>query len=59
MENIHMRDQIDTTRAESPLRKAEGAIEINTTHITIDEQVDAVVQLAINRILAPNSLVRG
>jgi cytidylate kinase len=53
MENIHMRDQIDTTRVESPLRKAEGAIEINTTHITIDEQVDAVVQLAINRILAP------
>ncbi|NBP68501.1 MAG: cytidylate kinase, partial [Cytophagia bacterium] len=54
MENIHMRDQIDTTRVESPLRKADDAIEINTTHITIDEQVDAVVQLAIGKMVQSN-----
>lgn len=52
MENIHMRDQIDTTRAESPLRKADDAIEISTTHITVEEQVDMVVQLAVSKILA-------
>ncbi len=51
MENIHMRDQIDTTRAESPLRKADDAIEINTTHITIDEQVEEVVRQASSKII--------
>lgn len=48
--NIQQRDKIDTTRAESPLRKADDALEIDTTHITIDEQVDEVVRLALNRL---------
>jgi CMP/dCMP kinase len=51
IENIKRRDRIDTTREESPLRKAENAIVIDTTHITIDEQVDEVVRLAFSRIL--------
>ncbi len=51
IENITQRDQIDTTRAESPLRKADDAIEIDTTHITIDEQVDEVVRMAFTRML--------
>lgn len=51
MENIHMRDKIDTARAESPLRKADNAVGIDTTHITLDEQVDEVIRLAISRIL--------
>ncbi len=52
IENIRMRDQIDTTRAESPLRKATDAIEIDTTHITLDEQVEEVVRYAVSSILA-------
>lgn len=55
MENIHMRDKLDTTRAESPLRKADDAIELDTTHITLDEQVDEVVQLALGRIFRTTS----
>jgi CMP/dCMP kinase len=51
IENIKRRDRIDTTREESPLRKADKAIVIDTTHITIDEQVDEVVRLAFARIL--------
>lgn len=51
MENIHMRDQIDTTRSESPLRKADDAIGIDTTHITVGEQVEEAVRLAISKIL--------
>jgi len=51
MNNIRMRDEIDTTRAESPLRKANDAIEIDTTHITIDEQVEEVIRYSISRIL--------
>lgn len=52
IENIKSRDLIDTTRAESPLRKADDAIEIDTTFITIEEQVDEVVRLAISRIIS-------
>ena len=51
IENIQQRDKIDTTRAESPLRKAEDAIVIDITHITIDEQVDEVVRQGIGKAL--------
>lgn len=51
IENIQKRDQIDTTRKESPLVKAPNAIVIDTTHITIDEQVDEVIRLAIGKAL--------
>ena len=50
IENIRQRDLIDTTRAESPLKQAEDAIVIDTTHITIDEQVDEVVRLALSKV---------
>jgi len=45
-ENLLQRDQIDTTREDSPLKKAEDAIEIDTSHLTLDQQVDQIVQLA-------------
>jgi CMP/dCMP kinase len=48
--NIQQRDKIDTTRVESPLKKANDAIEIDTTHITIDEQVDEVVRMALSKV---------
>lgn len=51
IENIEKRDRIDTTRTESPLRKADDAVEIDTTHITIDEQVDEVIRLAVSKAL--------
>jgi cytidylate kinase len=51
IENIIQRDEIDTTRKESPLRQAEDAHVINTTHITIDEQVDEVVRLALSKMI--------
>jgi cytidylate kinase len=50
IDNIIQRDKIDTTRAESPLRQAEDAVVIDTTNITIDEQVDEVVRMAIAKI---------
>jgi cytidylate kinase len=51
IENIEKRDRIDTTRTESPLRKADDAVVIDTTHITIDEQVDEVIRLAMSKAL--------
>jgi Cytidylate kinase len=51
IENLLNRDSIDSNRKESPLRMAEDAIEINTTHITIDEQVDEVLRLTLSSLL--------
>lgn len=58
IENIKKRDHIDTTRAESPLKQAEDAIVIDTTHITIDEQVDEVVRLAFSKIVSTRKTAR-
>lgn len=46
MANIKKRDLIDTTRKESPLRQAEDAILLDTSYMTLDEQVDAVIIMA-------------
>jgi CMP/dCMP kinase len=53
IENLVQRDKIDTTRQESPLKQAEDAIVIDTTHITVDEQVDEVVRLALSKTIVP------
>ena len=50
-ENLEKRDHIDTTRKENPLRKAEDAFEIDTTHITLEEQVDMILNLAATKII--------
>lgn len=41
--NIQHRDHIDTTRKESPLRKADDAIVIDNTHLTIEQQVEKIL----------------
>ena len=45
--NLTKRDRIDSTRAESPLRQASDAVVLDTTHITIEEQVDFVLDQVI------------
>lgn len=50
MREIVERDRLDSSREESPLRKAEGAIEIDTSHLTIEEQVEQVVRIARERM---------
>ena len=37
------RDAIDSTRTHAPLRKADGALEIDSTHMTLDEVVETVL----------------
>lgn len=44
--NIEHRDHIDSTREDSPLKKAEDAIEIDTTTHSIESQTDIVVAMA-------------
>ena len=45
VEDIRRRDHIDSTRKESPLRKAEDAIEIDTTTMSIEDVVKTVTAL--------------
>ncbi len=46
LENIRKRDILDTTREESPLRRADDAHLLDTTFMTLDEQIEEVVLLA-------------
>lgn len=50
VENLQHRDHIDMNRSEGPLRKAADALEIDTTFITFDEQVDIIMGLALSKI---------
>ena len=42
LEDIRQRDHNDMTRVLNPLRKAEDAIEVDSTHMSIDEVVDFI-----------------
>jgi cytidylate kinase len=46
LKNVLDRDQIDTTREDSPLVKAEDAIEIDNSNLTKEEQFGKVLELA-------------
>ena len=45
IDDIKRRDEFDSTRNHSPLKKAEDAIPIDTSHITIDEQINKIINL--------------
>lgn len=43
--NIKERDHIDTTRKESPLRKADDAFELDNDRLTREQQMDVLIKL--------------
>lgn len=45
IEDISQRDLKDSTREESPLKKADDAIELDTTYLTIEEVVSHIIEL--------------
>lgn len=49
-EEIRKRDKLDSERDVAPLKKAEDAVEIDTTSLTINEVVDQIKQLAKGRL---------
>lgn len=51
--NVKERDLRDTTRAESPLRKADDAIELDNTHVDINGQLQWALNM-FNRITTKN-----
>jgi len=46
IEELRARDSQDSTRKDSPLKKADDAVEIDTTDMTIDQVVKEIVRLA-------------
>lgn len=51
IDNLKSRDIIDSSRADSPLKKADDAHLVDTSNVTFDEQVDQILKL-INQKLA-------
>ncbi|WP_027137467.1 (d)CMP kinase [Gaetbulibacter saemankumensis] len=46
LKNVQERDYLDTTRKDSPLVKAEDAIEIDNSELSLEEQFHKIVKLA-------------
>ncbi|TNE73512.1 (d)CMP kinase [bacterium] len=53
-DNIAERDHIDSSRETAPLKKHESAVEIDTSNLTFDEQVQQIVELIENKGLKSN-----
>ena len=47
---LEERDRIDSTREHSPLKKAEDAVEIDTTGLSIKQQVNRIVEIVTKSI---------
>ena len=56
LKKICERDDRDMTRSDGPLRKPDGAYEIDTTHITIDEQVERIYEIVQEVLQKPKNL---
>jgi len=52
LKNVVQRDHIDSTREDSPLVKADDAIEIDNSDMTLDEQFENILRLAKKTIQA-------
>lgn len=50
LENVTTRDYIDSTREDSPLVKAGDAVEIDNSNLTIEAQLDTILDLASHKI---------
>ncbi len=51
LKNVESRDYIDSTRLDSPLVKADDAITIDNSHMSLEEQFDRVYSLVSSRLV--------
>ncbi|MHC0036098.1 (d)CMP kinase [Pseudoneobacillus sp. C159] len=51
-EEIATRDKIDSEREVAPLKKAKDAVEIDTTSLSIQDVVDRIVKISLERMAA-------
>jgi cytidylate kinase len=50
LKNVEERDHLDTTREDSPLVKAEDAVEVDNSEMGLDEQFEIILKLAKDKI---------
>jgi len=50
LENLKFRDEYDSSRTHSPLKKARDAIIVDTTNLTIEEEIDTVEKIVRERL---------
>lgn len=50
IDDLRQRDQKDSGRRHSPLSKAEDAVEVDTTALTINEQIEFIVNRVKQRL---------
>ncbi|MCM4161208.1 (d)CMP kinase [Antarcticibacterium flavum] len=55
LKNVEERDHLDTTREDSPLVKAQDAIEIDNSSLSIEEQFEKILKLSLDKIAEVNS----
>ena len=51
IDNLKNRDIIDSSREDSPLKKADDAHVVDTTHLTFDEQVQQILELIHKKLV--------
>lgn len=49
-ENLRKRDYIDSHREFAPLKKAEDSFVLDTSNMTIDEAVNAIIKIVKNKL---------
>ena len=54
--DLQRRDSYDSSRPLSPLRAAADAVEVDTSHLLLDEVIDKLVDMALSRRIAAPSL---
>lgn len=59
MKKIQERDYYDSHRQVSPLKKAEDAVEVDTTDMTIEEQVNFIVNFVREKIFRKEDKLNG
>ena len=55
LKNVVDRDKIDSTREDSPLKRAEDAIKIDNSNLSLEAQFEYILSLAKNKIAAGKS----
>jgi CMP/dCMP kinase len=48
--SLRRRDELDSSRAHSPLRQADGALELDTSELSVQQVIDVLVELAFDAV---------
>jgi cytidylate kinase len=55
--SVASRDHLDSSRTISPLRRADDAVEIDATHLSLEQVVERVTELVLERVSSTSGSV--